>query len=110
MGVFGVRRCHPRSFDTPNFLTPPVYFRALVNFTRSIDYSSRLEDPDSEEFREISEAVVDTVRPRGSPGGAGDAGGHPLDHPDPSFSAPQQLESEYYKVPGEQVVSVVFIK
>ncbi|KFO58183.1 PGBM protein, partial [Spelaeornis formosus] len=57
-----------------------VYFRALVNFTRSIDYSSRLEDPDSEEFREISEAVVDT------------------------------LESEYYKVPGEQVVSVVFIK
>ncbi|XP_031987363.1 basement membrane-specific heparan sulfate proteoglycan core protein isoform X2 [Corvus moneduloides] len=61
-------------------LAPTVYFRALVNFTRSIDYSSRLEDPDSEEFREISEAVVDT------------------------------LESEYYKVPGEQVVSVVFIK
>ncbi|XP_063273590.1 basement membrane-specific heparan sulfate proteoglycan core protein isoform X3 [Prinia subflava] len=61
-------------------LAPTVYFRALVNFTRSIDYSSQLEDPDSEEFREISEAVVDT------------------------------LESEYYKVPGEQVVSVVFIK
>ncbi|RLV89744.1 hypothetical protein DV515_00014742 [Chloebia gouldiae] len=61
-------------------LAPTVYFRALVNFTRSIDYSSRLEDPDSEEFREISEAVVDT------------------------------LESEYYKVPGDQVVSVVFIK
>ncbi|XP_041319300.1 basement membrane-specific heparan sulfate proteoglycan core protein isoform X6 [Pyrgilauda ruficollis] len=59
---------------------PIIYFRALVNFTRSIDYSPRLEDPDSEEFREISEAVVDT------------------------------LESEYYKVPGEQVVSVVFIK
>ncbi|XP_058279281.1 basement membrane-specific heparan sulfate proteoglycan core protein isoform X3 [Hirundo rustica] len=59
---------------------PIIYFRALVNFTRSIDYSSQLEDPDSEEFREISEAVVDT------------------------------LESEYYKVPGEQVVSVVFIK
>ncbi|NXY86264.1 PGBM protein, partial [Alcedo cyanopectus] len=57
-----------------------VYFRALVNFTRSIDYSPQLEDPDSEEFREISEAVVDT------------------------------LESEYYKVPGDQVVSVVFIK
>ncbi|KFO78686.1 Basement membrane-specific heparan sulfate proteoglycan core protein, partial [Cuculus canorus] len=52
-----------------------VYFRALVNFTRSIDYSPRLEDPESEEFREISEAV-----------------------------------GEYYKVPGEQVVSVVFIK
>ncbi|XP_056364035.1 basement membrane-specific heparan sulfate proteoglycan core protein isoform X2 [Oenanthe melanoleuca] len=64
----------------PSGLAPTVYFRALVNFTRSIDYSSRLEDPDSEEFREISEAVVDT------------------------------LESEYYKVPGEQVVSVVFIK
>ncbi|XP_069730950.1 basement membrane-specific heparan sulfate proteoglycan core protein isoform X7 [Phaenicophaeus curvirostris] len=61
-------------------LAPTVYFRALVNFTRSIDYSPRLEDPESEEFREISEAVVDT------------------------------LESEYYKVPGEQVVSVVFIK
>ncbi|NXX41179.1 PGBM protein, partial [Tricholaema leucomelas] len=51
-----------------------VYFRALVNFTRSIDYSPRLEQPDSDEFREIAEAVVDT------------------------------LESEYYKVPGEQVV------
>ncbi|XP_062486114.1 basement membrane-specific heparan sulfate proteoglycan core protein isoform X7 [Pezoporus occidentalis] len=59
---------------------PLIYFRALVNFTRSIDYSRRLEDPDSEEFREISEAVVDA------------------------------LESEYYKVPGEQMVSVVFIK
>ncbi|XP_014117185.1 PREDICTED: basement membrane-specific heparan sulfate proteoglycan core protein isoform X3 [Pseudopodoces humilis] len=59
---------------------PVIYFRALVNFTHSIDYSSRLEDPDSEEFKEISEAVVDT------------------------------LESEYYKVPGEQVVNVVFIK
>ncbi|XP_052648523.1 LOW QUALITY PROTEIN: basement membrane-specific heparan sulfate proteoglycan core protein [Harpia harpyja] len=61
-------------------LAPTVYFRALVNFTRSIDYSRQLEDPESEEFREVSEAVVDT------------------------------LESEYYKVPGEQVVSVVFIK
>ncbi|XP_049659348.1 basement membrane-specific heparan sulfate proteoglycan core protein isoform X12 [Accipiter gentilis] len=59
---------------------PLIYFRALVNFTRSIDYSQQLEDPESEEFREVSEAVVDT------------------------------LESEYYKVPGEQVVSVVFIK
>ncbi|XP_054251094.1 basement membrane-specific heparan sulfate proteoglycan core protein [Indicator indicator] len=61
-------------------LAPTVYFRALVNFTRSIDFSPRLQLPDSQEFREISEAVVDT------------------------------LESEYYKVPGEQVVSVVFIK
>uniref|UniRef100_A0A8V0ZB77 Basement membrane-specific heparan sulfate proteoglycan core protein n=1 Tax=Gallus gallus TaxID=9031 RepID=A0A8V0ZB77_CHICK len=61
-------------------LAPTVYFRALVNFTRSIDFSPRLEDPNSEEFREVSEAVVDT------------------------------LESEYYKIPGEQMVSVVFIK
>ncbi|XP_075408101.1 basement membrane-specific heparan sulfate proteoglycan core protein isoform X2 [Tenrec ecaudatus] len=57
-----------------------VYFRALVNFTHSIDYSPRLEDAGSEEFREVSEAVVDT------------------------------LESEYLKIPGDQVVSVVFIK
>ncbi|XP_043765072.1 basement membrane-specific heparan sulfate proteoglycan core protein isoform X5 [Cervus elaphus] len=57
-----------------------VYFRALVNFTRSIDYSPQLEDAGSEEFREVSEAVVDT------------------------------LESEYLKIPGDQVVSVVFIK
>ncbi|XP_066493850.1 basement membrane-specific heparan sulfate proteoglycan core protein isoform X4 [Tiliqua scincoides] len=57
-----------------------IYFRALVNFTRSIDYSPRLDDVNSEEFRDVSEAVVDT------------------------------LESEYYKIPGEQVVSVVFIK
>ncbi|XP_073089464.1 basement membrane-specific heparan sulfate proteoglycan core protein isoform X4 [Manis javanica] len=57
-----------------------VYFRALVNFTHSIDYSPRLEDASSEAFREVSEAVVDT------------------------------LESEYLKIPGDQVVSVVFIK
>ncbi|XP_043356001.1 basement membrane-specific heparan sulfate proteoglycan core protein isoform X3 [Dermochelys coriacea] len=61
-------------------LLPMVYFRALVNFTQSIDYSPRLDDANSEEFREVSEAVVDT------------------------------LESEYYKIGGEQVVSVVFIK
>uniref|UniRef100_A0A8D1S977 Basement membrane-specific heparan sulfate proteoglycan core protein n=1 Tax=Sus scrofa TaxID=9823 RepID=A0A8D1S977_PIG len=57
-----------------------VYFRALVNFTHSIDYSPQLEDAGSEAFREVSEAVVDT------------------------------LESEYLKIPGDQVVSVVFIK
>ncbi|XP_056651602.1 basement membrane-specific heparan sulfate proteoglycan core protein isoform X4 [Monodelphis domestica] len=57
-----------------------VYFRAMVNFTRSIDYSPHLEDAGSQEFRDVSEAVVDT------------------------------LESEYLKIPGEQVVSVVFIK
>ncbi|XP_066838054.1 basement membrane-specific heparan sulfate proteoglycan core protein isoform X7 [Anser cygnoides] len=59
---------------------PLIYFRALVNFTHSIDYSPRLEDANSEEFREVSEAVVDT------------------------------LESEYYKIPGDQMVNVVFIK
>ncbi|XP_039710565.1 basement membrane-specific heparan sulfate proteoglycan core protein isoform X6 [Pteropus medius] len=57
-----------------------VYFRALVNFTRSIDYSPQLEDASSEAFREVSEALVDT------------------------------LESEYLKIPGDQIVSVVFIK
>ncbi|XP_059546876.1 basement membrane-specific heparan sulfate proteoglycan core protein isoform X6 [Myotis daubentonii] len=57
-----------------------VYFRALVNFTRSIHYSSELEDAGSQAFREVSQAVVDT------------------------------LESEYLKIPGDQIVSVVFIK
>lgn len=80
-----------------------------MNFTRSIDYSSQLEDPDSEEFREISEAVVDTVRTGRTQGVAGGEE-HPRDHPDPLIFCPRQLESEYYKVPGEQVVSVVFIK
>lgn len=40
----------------------PVYFRALVNFTHSIEYSPRLEDAGSREFREVSEAVVDKAR------------------------------------------------
>ncbi|KAK9391958.1 basement membrane-specific heparan sulfate proteoglycan core protein [Crotalus adamanteus] len=57
-----------------------VYFRAQVNFTHSLEYSPRLEDVNSEAFLEVSEAVVDT------------------------------LESEYIKIPGEQSVSVVFIK
>uniref|UniRef100_G1NWX9 Heparan sulfate proteoglycan 2 n=1 Tax=Myotis lucifugus TaxID=59463 RepID=G1NWX9_MYOLU len=57
-----------------------VYFRALVNFTRSIHYSSELEDAGSQAFQEVSKAVVDT------------------------------LESEYLKIPGDQIVSVVFIK
>ncbi|XP_032087651.1 basement membrane-specific heparan sulfate proteoglycan core protein isoform X2 [Thamnophis elegans] len=61
-------------------LLSTVYFRALVNFTHSIEYSPRLEDVNSESFQEVSEAVVDT------------------------------LESEYLKIPGEQSVSVVFIK
>ncbi|XP_055978752.1 basement membrane-specific heparan sulfate proteoglycan core protein [Sorex fumeus] len=57
-----------------------VYFRALVNFTHSIPYSPQLEDATSQEFLEVSEAVVN------------------------------QLESEYLKIPGDQVVNVVFIK
>ncbi|XP_069467045.1 basement membrane-specific heparan sulfate proteoglycan core protein isoform X3 [Ambystoma mexicanum] len=57
-----------------------IYYRALVNFTNSIDFSLDLDNASSEEFREVSEAVVDT------------------------------LESEYFKIPGEQIVSVVFIK
>lgn len=38
-----------------------VYFRALVNFTRSIEYSPQLEDANAKEFREVSEAVVEKV-------------------------------------------------
>lgn len=53
----------PHSDSIPHPQLPfAVYFRALVNFTRSIDYSPQLEDAGSEEFREVSEAVVDTVR------------------------------------------------
>lgn len=57
-----------------------VYFRALVNFTRSIEYSPQLEDAGAKEFREVSDAVVDTVHekeylglgaPRGWQGNAG---------------------------------------
>ncbi|XP_053546192.1 basement membrane-specific heparan sulfate proteoglycan core protein isoform X4 [Bombina bombina] len=57
-----------------------IYYRALVNFTQSIEYTAELDNVLSEEFRDLSEAVVDT------------------------------LESEYYKIPGEQMVSVVFVK
>ncbi|XP_039223672.1 basement membrane-specific heparan sulfate proteoglycan core protein isoform X11 [Crotalus tigris] len=64
----------------PDDESPLIYFRAQVNFTQSLEYSPRLEDVNSEAFLEVSEAVVDT------------------------------LESEYIKIPGEQSVSVVFIK
>lgn len=71
---------------TPSPLPPPpVYFRALVNFTHSIDYSPRLEDANSDEFREVSEAVVDTVsgaRQGGTPS-PGFGGGHPRVRPHP---------------------------
>lgn len=58
----------------------PVYFRALVNFTRSIEYTPQLEDANTKEFREVSDAVVEKVRGRelpgvgGSPGVAGSPG------------------------------------
>ncbi|XP_039611708.1 basement membrane-specific heparan sulfate proteoglycan core protein isoform X4 [Polypterus senegalus] len=57
-----------------------IYYRALVNFTNSIDFVPALEDITSTEFQEVSEAVVDT------------------------------LESEYRKIPGDQTVSLVLIK
>ncbi|XP_066547238.1 basement membrane-specific heparan sulfate proteoglycan core protein isoform X4 [Amia ocellicauda] len=57
-----------------------IYYRALVNFTNSIDYMPELDDIYSLVFQDISDAVVDT------------------------------LESEYNKIPGIQTVSVVLIK
>ncbi|XP_072282815.1 basement membrane-specific heparan sulfate proteoglycan core protein, partial [Pyxicephalus adspersus] len=57
-----------------------IYYRALVNFTTSIDYTLDLDNVSSDQFRDLSEAVVDT------------------------------LESEYYKIPGEQMVNVVYVK
>lgn len=55
-------KCQAGPFMVIPPLLPTVYFRALVNFTRSIEYSPQLEDASSEAFREVSEAVVDTVR------------------------------------------------
>ncbi|XP_017274656.1 basement membrane-specific heparan sulfate proteoglycan core protein isoform X4 [Kryptolebias marmoratus] len=57
-----------------------IYYRALVNFTDSVVYSAELENIFSLEFKEISEAVTDT------------------------------LESEYNKIPGVQSINVVLIK
>ncbi|CAJ0956021.1 unnamed protein product [Ranitomeya imitator] len=57
-----------------------VYYRALVNFTTSIEYTPDLDNVSSDQFRDLSEAIVDT------------------------------LESEYYKIPGEQMVNVVYVK
>lgn len=99
-------------WDANTLSPPPVYFRALVNFTHSIDYSPRLEDANSDEFREVSEAVVDTVS------GARQGGnpqprfwwGAPKGAPSPPVLPLLQLESEYYKIPGDQMVNVVFIK
>ncbi|XP_053308483.1 basement membrane-specific heparan sulfate proteoglycan core protein [Spea bombifrons] len=57
-----------------------IYYRALVNFTQSVEYSPNLDNVSSDEFRDLSEAVVDT------------------------------LESEYQRIPGEQMVNVVYVK
>ncbi|KAM9297026.1 LOW QUALITY PROTEIN: basement membrane-specific heparan sulfate proteoglycan core protein [Gastrophryne carolinensis] len=57
-----------------------VYYRALVNFTTSIEYSPDLDNVSSDQFQDLSEAIVDT------------------------------LESEYYKIPGQQMVNVVYVK
>uniref|UniRef100_A0A3B3SE98 Cell adhesion molecule-related/down-regulated by oncogenes n=1 Tax=Paramormyrops kingsleyae TaxID=1676925 RepID=A0A3B3SE98_9TELE len=47
---------------TPPPLPPiPVYYRALVNFTNSFVYGPELEDINSPLFKEITDAVVDTV-------------------------------------------------
>nr|XP_023690745.1 basement membrane-specific heparan sulfate proteoglycan core protein isoform X5 [Paramormyrops kingsleyae] len=57
-----------------------IYYRALVNFTNSFVYGPELEDINSPLFKEITDAVVDT------------------------------LESEYNKIPGSQTVNVIIIK
>ncbi|XP_067873656.1 basement membrane-specific heparan sulfate proteoglycan core protein isoform X2 [Heterodontus francisci] len=57
-----------------------VYYRVLVNFTTSIEYDPQLEDFESETFREVSEGIIDT------------------------------LESEFYRISGDQSVTVVWIK
>lgn len=54
--------CAVRLTDTFSSLSL-VYYRALVNFTDSLVYGPELEDIFSPAFKEISEAVVDTVRP-----------------------------------------------
>eukprot|EP00079_Xenopus_tropicalis_P037485 XP_017951256.1 PREDICTED: basement membrane-specific heparan sulfate proteoglycan core protein [Xenopus tropicalis] len=73
--------CPPVPTPPPDLvLSAAVYYRALVNFTQSIEYSPELDNVSSPEFIDLSEAVVDT------------------------------LESEYHKIPGEQMVSVVYVK
>ncbi|XP_068097693.1 basement membrane-specific heparan sulfate proteoglycan core protein isoform X5 [Hyperolius riggenbachi] len=57
-----------------------IYYRALVNFTTSLEYTLDLDNVSSDSFQDLSEAVVDT------------------------------LESEYQKIPGEQMVNVVYVK
>ncbi|KAJ8258098.1 hypothetical protein GJAV_G00193140 [Gymnothorax javanicus] len=68
------------STPEPSTVDKTVYFRALVNFTNSFVYTPELENIESEAFREISDAVVDT------------------------------LESEYNRIAGVQTVNVVVIR
>lgn len=55
--------CISQLTDSPPMSVFPVYYRALVNFTDSLVYGPELDDIFSSAFNEISEAVVDTVRP-----------------------------------------------
>uniref|UniRef100_A0A8C4X261 Heparan sulfate proteoglycan 2 n=1 Tax=Eptatretus burgeri TaxID=7764 RepID=A0A8C4X261_EPTBU len=57
-----------------------MVYRATVNFTNSISYSPQLDVFESEEFQAVSQPVVDT------------------------------LESEFIRVPGNQIVTVVLIR
>ncbi|XP_075696695.1 basement membrane-specific heparan sulfate proteoglycan core protein [Rhinoderma darwinii] len=56
------------------------YYRALVNFTTSIEYTPDLDNFSSVQFRDLSEAIEDT------------------------------LNSEYTKIPGDQAANVVYVK
>ncbi|XP_075928964.1 basement membrane-specific heparan sulfate proteoglycan core protein isoform X5 [Petromyzon marinus] len=58
----------------------PVVYRVNINFTSSIAYDERMENYESEEFQEVSRAVIDA------------------------------LESEFANVAGEQIVTVVLIR
>uniref|UniRef100_UPI00358F08DF basement membrane-specific heparan sulfate proteoglycan core protein isoform X2 n=1 Tax=Myxine glutinosa TaxID=7769 RepID=UPI00358F08DF len=65
---------------SPNINDIAVVYRATVNFTSSISFSPQLDVFESEEFQAVSRPVVDT------------------------------LESEFIRVPGNQIVTVVLIR
>ncbi|XP_064160473.1 basement membrane-specific heparan sulfate proteoglycan core protein-like isoform X1 [Anguilla rostrata] len=72
----------PTRIPTPTgtLVVATIYYRALVNFTRSIDYSPELEDIYSDNFQKVADVIV------------------------------EKLESLYSKVAGFQTISVVLIK
>ncbi|KAJ8260293.1 hypothetical protein GJAV_G00179310 [Gymnothorax javanicus] len=70
----------PVPSPTPTSVATTIYYRALVNFTRSFEYSRELEDIYSDSFQMISDVIVDT------------------------------LESQYSAIEGFQTISVVLIK